>query len=280
MNIKFLGTAAAEGVPALFCQCDVCKIAKEEKGRNIRTRFQISVNDDLLIDFPPDTYMHVINQELNLDTVKDILITHSHEDHIFIPDLSYRMDGYSGKRPDGKINIYSNPEVYKMIDDYIESVGIKSGFNDVFETKNIEPFQKYNIGKYTVYALSADHNPPEHCYFYIVIDEKGKAALFAHDTGYFPQSSWKFLEQLNLQFDLISLDCTCAFLDSDRMHMSMNVCSKVKNRLIDMNCTHDKTVFIVDHFSHNGLKGNFETLEKLAEQSEFIPAYDGMEIQI
>ncbi len=36
MKLKILGSAAAEGVPALFCVCPVCQAARENGGRDIR----------------------------------------------------------------------------------------------------------------------------------------------------------------------------------------------------------------------------------------------------
>ncbi len=51
MKIQYFGTAAAEGSPALFCNCTICEEAKETKGKNIRTRSQMLINDDQLIDF-------------------------------------------------------------------------------------------------------------------------------------------------------------------------------------------------------------------------------------
>ena len=56
MKLKYLGTAAAEGIPVLFCDCDVCKKSMQLGGRNIRTRSQAIIDNTLLIDFPPDTY--------------------------------------------------------------------------------------------------------------------------------------------------------------------------------------------------------------------------------
>ena len=55
MILTFLGTAAAEGFPAVFCNCDFCKEARRLKGKNIRTRSQTIINDDLLLDLPADT---------------------------------------------------------------------------------------------------------------------------------------------------------------------------------------------------------------------------------
>lgn len=48
MKLQYLGTAAAEGWPALFCECDHCKRAKEAGGRNIRTRSQAVIDDTLM----------------------------------------------------------------------------------------------------------------------------------------------------------------------------------------------------------------------------------------
>ena len=55
MRIKYLGTAAAEGVPGIFCDCENCKRARKLGGKNIRTRSQAILDDTLLIDFPADT---------------------------------------------------------------------------------------------------------------------------------------------------------------------------------------------------------------------------------
>ena len=54
MKILYMGTAAAEGWPGLFCSCDVCSHARKAGGRNLRTRTQAMLDDDLLLDFPPD----------------------------------------------------------------------------------------------------------------------------------------------------------------------------------------------------------------------------------
>ena len=51
MRLTYLGTAAAEGFPAIFCNCEYCNEARRLGGKNIRTRSQALVNDDLLIDF-------------------------------------------------------------------------------------------------------------------------------------------------------------------------------------------------------------------------------------
>ena len=49
-----LGTAAAEGVPALFCGCPACKMAREVGGKEIRARQSLFIAPDILIDLGPD----------------------------------------------------------------------------------------------------------------------------------------------------------------------------------------------------------------------------------
>ena len=64
MKIQYLGTAAAEGWPALFCRCKACKEAARLGGKNLRTRSQAIIDDCLLVDFPPDTYLHMLRDGL------------------------------------------------------------------------------------------------------------------------------------------------------------------------------------------------------------------------
>lgn len=52
MKINYLGTGAAERIPGIFCNCKLCKYAREKKGREIRTQTQLIIDDVLLIDFP------------------------------------------------------------------------------------------------------------------------------------------------------------------------------------------------------------------------------------
>lgn len=48
MKIQYLGTAAAEGWPGIFCNCPVCREAVRRGGKNIRSRSQALVDDSLL----------------------------------------------------------------------------------------------------------------------------------------------------------------------------------------------------------------------------------------
>ena len=55
MKIKVLGTAAATSMPLGFCNCDICKKARQNAGKDIRKRSSIIINDEMLIDLGPDS---------------------------------------------------------------------------------------------------------------------------------------------------------------------------------------------------------------------------------
>ena len=48
MKLKYLGTAAAEGQPGIFCRCALCLEASRRGGKDIRTRSQALVVGDIV----------------------------------------------------------------------------------------------------------------------------------------------------------------------------------------------------------------------------------------
>lgn len=66
MEFVYLGTAAAEGWPALFCSCNACLQAREKGGRNVRGRSQALVDGELLLDLPADTFSRTLEGRLDL----------------------------------------------------------------------------------------------------------------------------------------------------------------------------------------------------------------------
>lgn len=44
MKIAYLGTGAAEGIPAIFCSCPYCSGVRLRGGKEIRSRSQILID--------------------------------------------------------------------------------------------------------------------------------------------------------------------------------------------------------------------------------------------
>src|SRR5690554_4880767 len=100
MKLQFLGTAAAEGIPSLFCRCQVCQTARINGGRDIRTRSQAIVNDCLLIDFPCEAFYHSMKFGIDFSKLNHCIFTHVHGDHIYPREFYYLREGYTHQSED------------------------------------------------------------------------------------------------------------------------------------------------------------------------------------
>ena len=106
MRIQILGTAAAEGWPAIFCACETCRRARAVGGKNLRTRASIQIDDHYKIDFPPDTFCHVLRYGLDLSQLRCLFVTHSHYDHFASSELEYVLTGFAYNHADPPIRIW------------------------------------------------------------------------------------------------------------------------------------------------------------------------------
>ena len=81
IEATFLGTGTSVGVPAIGCNCAVCRSSDP---RNNRTRCAITISlptGILLIDTPPDLRTQLLREDIGL--VHAVLFTHEHADHLF-----------------------------------------------------------------------------------------------------------------------------------------------------------------------------------------------------
>ena len=156
MKIKFLGTAAAEAIPALFCECDLCQHVRKHGGKDIRTRSQAVINDELLIDFPADTYLHVLRDGLELHKIHHCIITHPHPDHYYPEDIIMRNPGFATVKDSNPFTLYGTEETIKRLSE-------GNGLNfDRVALQEIRPFESFNAGDYNVTPLeltTAPKNP-------------------------------------------------------------------------------------------------------------------------
>lgn len=274
MKITYYGTAAAEGWPALFCRCESCEKARKLGGKNIRTRSQALVDDGLLLDFPPDTYMHVLHGGLDLTRVHTLLITHSHFDHYAPSDFWCRIPyiAYELREEAKVLTVYGSKMASEQFKDYRTDENAEKRL----EFSVIKAEESFDVRGYTVTPLAACHGTPGDAHIF-VIEKDGKCLLYGHDTGYFLDEVWAWLEKCGKHFDLVSLDCTNIVGDGRIGHMGVAACRDVKARLLEIGVANEETVFVVNHFSHNG-KTVYDDLAVELE-GEFIVTYDGMTIE-
>ncbi|MBE6584837.1 MAG: MBL fold metallo-hydrolase [Ruminococcaceae bacterium] len=275
MKLRYLGTAAAEGIPGLFCNCKVCQNALKVRGKEIKTRSQALVDDRILIDFPPDTYMHVLNYGLDLREINHCIITHSHFDHLFVNDFWCRLEGIAHGVSEEPMHIFLTESGYRKAEqEYGANVdGARLKFH------KIRPFEPFMIEDYRITPIAANHDKKADPVIF-AIERGGKAMLYANDTGILPDESWEYLKKMDVTFDFVSLDCTGMLLTGWRNgHMDLGTNKEFFEKLCQMGRCDGKTVVYVNHFSHNGL-ATHEQLVVEAAKYGFGVSFDGLEVEI
>lgn len=278
MKIKYLGTAAAEGIPAVFCECETCKKAIELGGKNIRTRSQALIDGKLLIDFPADTYIHSLTYGIKLGDIKHCLITHSHSDHLYPNEIYMRQTGvYAHLKEETPITFYADQRGYDLIQNVIKIDNIPG--KDVV-VKKVELYSPFKVDEYEVTALRATHSPTSSPVVYLI--KKGdKRIFYCHDTSEFNDEAMEYIKNSGIKVDLLSLDCTeGAKHTTYNGHLNIFRCAEFVEKLKEIGIVDDNTKIVLNHFSHNGGSVLYDDFVKIADDYGFCVSYDGMEIEI
>ena len=277
MKFQYLGTAAAEGIPAFVCNCKACVRSREIGGRAIRTRSQAIIDDRLLIDFPADTMAHIHANKIDLIKVSDCIVTHSHYDHLHPIDLNNFKPGFSYTPEGWHMTFHGSEKVGEAIAPQLEG---KLTDLDLVSFDLLEAFVPKKIGDYTVTPLKAVHDPNAGPLFYQISDGE-KTIIYGNDTNYFDESVWEYWGKTKPHFDMVSLDCTNACKPMTYVgHMSFAENLKVRDRMLEMGIADEKTVFISHHFSHNGYNVVYDEFVPIAAKEGFLVSYDGMILHI
>lgn len=272
MKIKYLGTAAYEGIPGLFCRCETCEKSRRAGGRNLRSRSQALVNDDLLLDFPPDTLWHFQRFGFDWSKIDCCLITHSHSDHFYPEDMEMAADGYCHGY-ERTLHYYAAEDAYRRIDALVR----RSSMKRAADATKVSPFDEFTAGRYDVLALPASHAPDSSPLVYR-ISAGGKSLFYGHDTGVLSEKSFERLAAAG-RLDLISLDCTGGLVSGMRKgHMCLDTCLEVLESMEKAGIVDGRTVKVINHFSHNG-GATYEELVAAARPYGIIVSYDGLEIE-
>ncbi len=282
MKIKHYGTGAAAGIPEVFCHCRVCEQARKERGKNLRTRSQAVIDGTIGLDFA-DVFLHTMHNGLDMRTIKHVLITHGHNDHLTPGEAISRAVGMTEP-----INFYFSEQAGAALTRSVQArkermAAPNSNYNGnevLVETHFIEKKQSYNIAGYTVIPLPARHGGEEVGAFIYVIQKDGKSILWAHDTGRLRSETVEFLKESGIRFDFVSLDCTLkrgAPITSG--HMDLERCLDTVALLRENGNLDDKTRIMLSHIGHLVERTHDELVAEVAPFGIEV-AYDGLEIEI
>ena len=270
MKLKYLGTGASEGFPGIFCQCDPCKQARRLRGKNLRRRSSAFINDCLLIDIPPDLYGESLGYAIDLSVVKHIVVTHVHEDHFYLHELSNYAEPFAYIFDGIPARLYGSATVKEAFEH--KFANFLDGHVKMVE---VAPFQLFEAAGCTITPLPASHGAG--ISFIYIIESSGKRLLYGNDTGWLSDEVWEYIK--GKRFDIVSMDCTCIIGVSYSSHMNMAQNIKLKNEFMKIGCADENTLFLATHFSHNGELMQHEMEERFAPYG-ILTAYDGFEVEV
>ncbi|MBQ8357957.1 MAG: hypothetical protein IJX39_09160 [Clostridia bacterium] len=278
MKLQYWGTAAAEGVPAIFCRCEVCQEARKRGGRNLRGRPNALIDGVLKIDFNPDTYQQSIRYGVDLTELRYLLVTHTHSDHFYPKDIFMRRKGFANYRGDNVLlTVYGSDKVVEQIRPAQESKSMEGLLDSVL----LRPFDTVQIDKYTVTAYPGHHAPDSGPLIYGISDGE-RSLLYCHDSGPLKEEVWENWKANGTYFNYVSMDCTEGATPSMSYAHHMNLARDIelRDRMLAEGVADEKTVFCCNHFSHNGGNSLYDEFKEIAAKEGFIVSYDGMEVEI
>ena len=277
MKILYLGTGAAEGIPAAFCNCEFCRGAKARG--EIRSRAQILIDGELSIDFPPDAFYHAARFGIDLSAIKYIFVTHAHMDHFYAHDFVLRGYKYAYGMTEQELHIFGNSEVKEIFEESTARE-LKPEIAPSIKFHRIGAFEEITFDDWKVYTFAAQHSSEEPLLF--LLEKGGKRILHLSDTGALTAQSERFLSALGGKpADLITFDCTFLYGKTapNARHMGLDENMRTLEKLERIGLADGHTQKVITHFSHNSAPTQ-ELLKWAEEEFGVIAAYDGMEIKL
>ncbi len=288
MKIVFLGTGAAEGVPAAYCGCDDCKGVRERGGREIKTRSSIRLGKYYQIDVTPDLYAQMLKHNLTMRDIEYVLITHTHGDHFSLTGITDKtMAKDTNNKP---LHIYLSTPGAEFVRKIPELEGIseeqRNRKAELFRIHTLEYFGEYRIGDLEVETIKGNHTTNaenEYAINYLITTPEGHKLLYALDTGYYTDETWEYLR--GRQVDVLIMDCTFAGR-TDRGeyasgHLAIDSFLNMLDRMKQIGFINEKTRIYATHFNpHQGL-----THDGIQEAFDNTPykvtvARDGLELEL
>ncbi len=285
----FLGTGAAQGFPCPYCKCPTCLDARRQGGKAIKTRSDFLIDSENIIDFGPDINAQTINSGIMLEGLKNIFLTHSHEDHIAVTELGTISNRKHKLTEPVSVNLYGTASALEVV----KRAAVVFSRGEEFPYKHIklcpvEAFETFDAGELKVTTLLSSHRAwgKDELGLNYVIEKDGKSLLYASDTGWYPNETWDFIKANSLEFDLVVMENTYGkdplgiIMPEAEGHLNTVNFFSMLEKLCNIGAINKGTPIYATHLSDacRELYGDF--VKSMEENGEYniTVAYDGMNI--
>lgn len=282
MKVTFLGTAAATAMPLPFCNCHVCEEAKQLKGKDIRKRSSIVINDDLLIDLGPDSVNACYQYGVDLSRIQYVMQTHAHSDHFDAGHFITRHPEYAPRNINPVTLVASLKTFHAINTMLIGQDGMADLFSEDFQRKlkisikSILPFETIKLEDYWVTALESLHDINQQALIFL-IESNDKTVLYGTDLLDMSEDVYRLLSSKRV--DLLILDQTYGEGYNAGGHLDAGQVKEIIDRLGELGAIDKTTLIYATHISHEG-NNTHTKMHSLAKKRGYDIAYDGLVIHI
>ncbi|WP_158591593.1 MBL fold metallo-hydrolase [Deinococcus cavernae] len=284
MQLTFLGTGADSAYPLAFCACEICRVAREKGGKNLRRRSSAALDADLLIDLGPDSIQAMLHFGLNPAGLRFLLQTHPHHDHFDQNHLATRISEYRGRMAQPLEIVASRGTLHRMTS-MLQGMGFDG---DLLKAKShaelnisvqvIEHGQTLQLGQRRVTAFTANHDSSAECLIYAV--EQGQSSLlYATDTDSLPEETLQAIRRADLTFSTVVLDHTYGPGCNGGGHLNAARFQHTIDRFRHQGVLREKAKIYATHLSHEGNMEHDQLTRYAARHGYTIP-WDGLGITL
>ncbi|MDD3118625.1 MAG: MBL fold metallo-hydrolase [Victivallales bacterium] len=275
MKVTLMGSAAAEAVPALWCDCDVCRQARRNGGKDIRMRTSYLIDRDTMVDFGPDAFSQTLRYGVDWTQLRRIVFTHAHEDHLNPVEFMWREPSYS--RVTSRVKIIGSPRVLARLERETGHTCNELQLDPV----PVGPGDRLDDGDLSLLCLKANHEDNSGQALNFVLSRGGKNLLIANDTGWWDEEVWQQIASCRLDAAIIdaTMGVATKYLDWRNGHMGARTTTAFRDKLLQLGAITPATPVCANHFSHNG-EALHHRLEDFFAPHRIMVGYDGMTLTL
>lgn len=275
-ELLICGSGASEAIPAVFCDCALCRQAWKNGGKDIRSRTAYMLGDEIRIDYGPDAMLHRWRFHLHYENLRHLFISHAHKDHFSPLEMNYHYHDELGPAilKDLTLTLHGTRPVMdkfheNLVKDFSRMRMILDELDPVRDHRTLE-------NGIQVTSLAANHDCPG-AVNYIFTMPDGFTFFIGTDSGVFREETWAIFREFH--FDLMVLDGTAGKLNIVGSHHTAKQVAEAVRRFRDEKIIDSGTRLVTNHFAHCGGMLHAD-LEAFYRPLGMEPGYDGMVIKL
>ncbi len=276
MKLTILGSAAAEAVPALWCECEVCAYARQHGGKDVRRRTAYRIDTDTLVDFGPDAFWQTVAFGVDLTRIDRVFFTHAHSDHCNPVDLSWRQPGFS--RVTRNLTLFGSRPTCDLLERFLAEKSHSSLAELHCDFRLLSPGDRVTDGNLEITAIPATH-AVELDPLNFLFRRGGRTLLIANDTGFWKPEAFDLLRDRTIDAAVIDTTMALNFAEHDQGHMGVAAMVRFRDELRRRGLLAADARVIANHFSHNGNTIHERLVEYFAPHAIEV-GFDGMELEV